>query len=177
MTARFSIDSEGGAQIERTLGRLVGTLEDFDVLLGSIGIYLESSTLQRFEDQSGPDGRAWQQSERAKRDGGKTLIDSSQLRSSITHRVSGKRVEVGTNKVYAGVHQFGMNETVSVSSHTRTVNSAFGIALPGGLTYTVNAFERIMNMPARPFLGLSGEDEAEIGFIIEDHLSQALGGA
>lgn len=175
MTARFSIDSEGGQEIERRLGRLVGAFENLEPLMAKIGIYLESATILRFEDQRGPDGRKWQQSERARRDGGKTLVDTSQLRSSITHQSSARRAEVGTNKIYGGIHQYGMNESVSVSAHTRTVTSAFGKPLPGGLTYAVAGFERLMNMPARPFLGLSSEDEEEIGFLIEDHVSAAIG--
>ena len=41
------------------------------------------STLERFKQSKGPDGRRWKTSIRAAQEGGKTLIQSAQLRNSI----------------------------------------------------------------------------------------------
>ena len=166
MVAQFGLSSEGGREIERKLAGLVEAFGDLEPLMAKLGIYLESATIERFETQTAPDGRKWEPSERAKRDNGKTLVDTSQLRSSITHSASSRSVEVGTNKIYAGVHQYGMNETVSVSAHSRTS--------PGGLTFAVDAFDRMMNTPARPFLGLSVEDETELNFLVDQHFRDVL---
>ncbi|WP_072381571.1 phage virion morphogenesis protein [Novosphingobium sp. NDB2Meth1] len=172
MTASFRIDSEGGQELERKLGRVVRAFEGLEPLMAGIGVYLEGSAQQRFQDQKGPDGRRWKPSQRALRDGGKTLIQSHLLEQSITSAATGRRVEVGTNRVYAGVHQFGFSGTVTVGAHTRTRRSS---TLPGGLTYAVQSFERQMNMPARPFLGVSSEDETEIGLLIDEFLMDAFG--
>jgi phage gpG-like protein len=38
---------------------------------------------------------------------GQPLVDTGRLRSSISSRVIGQEVEVGTNLIYAPIHQFG----------------------------------------------------------------------
>lgn len=60
---------------------------------------------------------------------------------------------VGSPEIYAATHQFGR------------------LARPGqGLPFGAAA------IPARPFIGLSDEDEAEILDIVEDRLRRAAGG-
>ena len=55
------------------------------------------STLERFRRSKGPDGRRWKTSIRAATVGGKTLIDSAQLRNSIKSYSDEKGFAVGTN--------------------------------------------------------------------------------
>ncbi len=172
MSVSFRITSEGGLAIERKLAGLVNAFGNLEPLMDYLGAALESSTIHRFEEERGPDGQRWKPSQRAIADAGKTLTDSGQLRSSITRRTSSDRVEIGTNKIYAGIHQFGSQEKVQVGAHTRTRKSS---ALPGGLTYSVAAFERQNNMPARPFLGLSSEDESELLATTADWVRLQLG--
>lgn len=137
----------------RELGRLadqtIANLEDAKpdrALFDAIGAALASSTLDRFEDQRGPDGRDWEPSDRVAKHGGLTLVDRGHLRASITHRPSDDFVEVGSNLIYAAIHQFG-------GEAGRDLAVAF---------------------PPRPYLGIDAADEREIGDIVTDHLRQAM---
>ena len=65
------------------------------------------STLERFKQSKGPDGRRWKTSIRAAQEGGKTLIQSAQLRNSIHDKSDASGFAVGTNVKYAATHQFG----------------------------------------------------------------------
>lgn len=167
MAVEFRLETSGAQAIERALAGLVARFDDIEPLMTGIGVYLEGATIERFDTVTAPDGSSWTPSIRAKTEGGKTLTDSTQLRSSITSDPDSRSVAVGTNKIYAGIHQFG---------GTIRAKSAAGLRfqLPGGL-----GFRRVMEveMPARPFLGLSAEDETEILAQIEDYARDAAGGA
>jgi phage virion morphogenesis protein len=167
MSVEFRLETSGALAIERALAGLVMRFDDIEPLMSGIGVYLEGATIERFDTQSAPDGSRWSPSLRARTEGGKTLTDTSQLRSSITSEADSNSVAVGTNKIYAGIHQFG---------GTIRAKSAAGLRfqLPGGL-----GFRRVMavEMPARPFLGLSSEDETEILAQVEDYARDAAGGA
>ena len=62
---------------------------------------------------------------------------------------------VGSPSIYAGTHQFGA-EKGAFGATSR------GDPIPWG------------NIPARPFLGLSGDDETEIGNLITDYLNEQI---
>lgn len=68
---------------------------------------VRESTLERFKQGRGPDGKRWKTSIRAAETGGKTLIDSSQLRNSIKTTADASGFAVGTNVKHAATHQFG----------------------------------------------------------------------
>lgn len=160
---------QGSAAIDARLAALAAANGDLSDLMDGIGFYLESSTIERFGTETDPDGKPWEKSQRAKDEGGKTLTDSSRLKSSISRRFSPSDAEVGTNVIYARPHQYGMDDTVTVPAHTRTINQAFGRSIPGGLTIQVGSFERQMKMFKRSFLGISAEDEEEILALAEDY--------
>jgi len=70
------------------------------VRLGVDGVVRES-TLERFKQSKDPDGRRWKTSIRAAQEGGKTLIQSAQLRNSIHAKSDASGFAVGTNVKYA----------------------------------------------------------------------------
>ena len=74
--------------------------------------------------------------------GKKTLIDTGRLKNSITSRAYSNKAVVGTNVIYAAIHQFG------------------GKAGRGRKT----------TIPARPFLMVHNEDWAEIKKVLEREL-------
>lgn len=84
------------------------------------------------------------------------------LRRSINQRVEqrGDRIEgtVGTNVIYAGVHEFGFNGQVSVAGHTRNVRQAAlkgsseGGGVPGDGVVYVQSHSRMLRMPERSYL-------------------------
>ena len=82
----------------------------FKPLLTSIGNEMVTSVSRRFETGTAPDGSRWPESLRARLTGGQTLIKSGRLRDSIAEtgpQLTARSVEVGTNVVYAAIHQFG----------------------------------------------------------------------
>jgi phage virion morphogenesis protein len=170
----FSTRIDGPASIDARLAALAAANGDLSDLMDGIGLYLESSTIERFDTETDPEGKPWEKSQSAIDRGGKTLTDSGRGKASITHRYSATDAEVGTNVIYMRPHQLGIDETVSVGAHTRTINQAFGRPLPGGLTVQVGAFERQMKLPRRSFLGISDEDEAEILALAEDYERDAV---
>lgn len=121
----------------------------------TMGEILRTGTLDRFDSGKSPDGNAWPKSIRAS-GGGKTLVDSGRLRNSINVRSSASGVEVGTNTVYAAIHQFG--GPISAKSASWLV---FNV---GGQTVR----KKSVNIPARPYLGVSDEDEKEIKSMIDE---------
>jgi phage virion morphogenesis protein len=160
----FSMRVSGSAAIDARLAALAAANGDLSDLMDILGLYLESSTIERFDTETAPDGSKWTPSRRAREQGGKTLTDSARLKSSISHRSSATEAEVGTNVIYARIHQYG--------GTIRPKNGEYlTFALPGGL-----GFRRVsqVTMPARPFLGLSDEDETEILALAEDYERDAV---
>jgi len=164
------------AEVRDVFARLSRLVRDFRPVMEEIGSYLVSSTLIRFEDQKGPDGRPWKPSERARRQGGQTLRDTGRLMQSITYRASRRQVEVGTNVIYAPVHQFG--------AEIRPVRAKW-LRFPEPGTDPDRAdrdnphwrFAKRVYIPPRPFLGVDDDDRAEVVAIVEGAIERAVGGA
>ena len=133
-------------------------------LFDEIGGMLVVSTQHRFEEGRGPDGAVWPPSIRALAQGGKTLIDSARLMQSLTHNASDTGVEVGTNVLYAAVHQLG-----AVIRPVSKPKLAFRLL---GKSYFVDE----VTIPARPFLGVDEDDEREILAIAADYLLEEEAG-
>jgi phage virion morphogenesis protein len=132
------------------LKALDARIVDLSGAMDDIGGMLVTSTLQRFEDQTDPDGLSWLKSARAEAENGQTLTDRGHLRHSITHRADRYSVQVGTNVVYGAIHQFG------------------GVIQRGNV---------IITMPKRSYLGLPSEDAHAAESIVVDHLQAVIGGA
>jgi len=149
--------------------RLVEALDDLSPAMDEIGNSLATSARHRFETQRSPDGEPWEPSAAAwgktsATETGKTLVARGHLRDSITHEADGETVRVGTNVVYAAIHQFGGEITPKRGSH---------------LVFKVgDGFVRVsrVEIPARPYLGIDDDDRAEIDHILEDHFLGGLGG-
>lgn len=62
---------------------------------------------ERFDKEQGPDGQAWQKSLKLE---GKTLTDEGHLRGSISPEAGDRKVEIGSNLIYARPHQLGYSE-------------------------------------------------------------------
>lgn len=168
-------DAEARAMLDR-MGQ-AGT----EQLLPRLGEYLQKSTQQRFKTQTGPDGASWAPlqpayARRKKYNKGKVLTLRGYLRGGIRYQVTGpNEVEVGTNTKYAAIHQFGgIIEQLAQSRRTR-FRAVKGRKLFAKATHTRGVTERWVgrgayqvNMPARPFLGVSATDESELRSIILD---------
>ena len=116
-----------------------------------IGEYLNLSTHERFNRQVDPDGNRWAETSdvtkaRKTRNKDKILIESGDLMSTLRYQVLDDALEFGTDRVYGAMMQFG-----------------------GKKSQYPNLWGDI---PARPFLGLSIDDKAEILEILGDYLLQ-----
>lgn len=173
---------------DKPLRGLFGRLAAAGVRLGpamdEIAGHLETETRHRFATGTGPDGVAWTPSARAKRENGQTLVDMGHLRDSITSRSDERSAEVGTNRAYAAIHQFG--GTIHMPARTVTVYRRVKDRMTFrdwrfvrrsranfAETHQVPAYS--IDMPARPFVGVGAGDLDAIRAILTDHLRAAAG--
>ena len=139
-----------------------------DELLDTIGAVVASQTRRRIEsEKSAPDGTpwpAWSDRYAATRHSGQSLLmGEGDLADSIDHQVSGDDVDVGSNLIYAAIHQFGSDDDpVQVPAHQRRITQAFGKTLPFPVVVDVAAYSFQQNIPAREYLGLSADNESDL---------------
>lgn len=130
-------------------------------LLDAIGRLLQESTRERIEvTKTSPDGASW----KPNRTGTSTLYQSGNLAASIDYQTGSGHVEVGSALVYAAIHQFG--GTIRPVSAKRL---AFMIG-------NQLVFATKVEIPARPYLGISGQDQTDVFDMIVDAILAASGG-
>lgn len=142
--ARITIDLHDVDRLQARLDRIADI--GFGDVLDTIGATVESQIRRRLsDDQEAPDGspwEAWSKGYAKTRHGSHSLLQSEgDLIGSITHNVGMDDVEIGSNLVYAGVHQFGNDDR---------------------------------GIPARPYIGLSAENEDEIEAVLHDWIQELL---
>lgn len=111
----FSVQVED-AQVTAALLALRQRCTHLQPVMARIGQQLVTLADLSFRGERDPWGTAWQrlsqstlrQRRKGKGTGGaKILRDSGRLAASISYRASAEQVVVGTNVVYAAIHQFG----------------------------------------------------------------------
>ena len=138
-----------------------------DDLLHTLGALVETQTRKRISDEkTSPDGSAWDDwspQYASTRHGNQSLLQGDgDLLDSIQSVVVGSKVHIGSPLAYAAVHQEGFSGSVQIPAHTRLITQAFGRALQFPVYQSVAAHTRLMNIPQREFLGISGANQAEI---------------
>ena len=126
---------------------------------------LRTSTMERFDKTISPEGKKWKTSIRASLTGGKTLVKSAILKTSIRAEADKSGLAVGTNNIYAATHQFGVSGRTIQPRKAKVLRFQIGGRWVSARTVTIS-------IPARPFLGLSEEEDAEI----KDMLNEMMGG-
>ncbi|MDO5648861.1 phage virion morphogenesis protein [Paracoccus sp. (in: a-proteobacteria)] len=163
MEPRFDFQDSG---LRAQLTAAMRAASDLSPLLEDIGEQMTNSARERIgETNTAPDGTPWPKSFRVTvAQGGKTLYDTGDLYRRITSRVVGQEVHVGSNLPYAAVHQFGA---------TITAKTAKGLSfrLADGTKVLVGS----VTIPARPYLGISRDDEEVIGDLVNIHWETVLG--
>lgn len=129
--------------LQERLATLAGRLGDLRPVLAALGEDLLAGAQESFDRETAPSGASWEKSRRAKTQGGQTLRLTGRLYASLQTRVGPDRVAVGTNVIYAAVHQFGAAQGAFGTSRR-------GQPLPWG------------DIPARPYLGVSAVTRAAI---------------
>ena len=152
-------------EITSALGALQSAIGNVDPALKEIGEYLIDSTRQRFNDSEAPDGSRWKdnspvtllnyaglfKTKRASRIKKKKpgIGETKQLSTQIFYQVANGELELGSPLKYAGTFHYGAKK------------GQYGKRTPWG------------DIPARPFLGLSNEDEDVLLDIIRAHFAFA----
>jgi phage gpG-like protein len=176
------------------LDRLASRLQNLKPALEDMGEVLLASTKQRFADSKAPDGTPWAPNspvtmdQHLRRKGGDTVPrpgeqrnnpyykkdgslskrgerqiagkrpligESKRLGNEIAVQADMRRLVLGSSLIYAAVQQFG----AQAGAFGRTKR---GAPIPWG------------NIPARPFLGLSTKDQANIVDIVAEYLEQSF---
>ena len=140
-----------------------------------IGEALVETTRARFDTGTEPFGPAWHALNPAyaaiKRGGGGILVGSSALlRNTVVSQVSGNNIYVGSNRIYAAVHQFG-----AVIRPVRTKALMFrmgGVGKRGGAGF-VRA--QSVTIPARPYLGFGPKDQRAVLDVLGVAIGRAIG--
>jgi phage gpG-like protein len=145
------------------LARL-GGLDNVDTepLMSDIGARLEFSTRERIlSTKTAPDGTPWAPNLA----GTSTLMQSGQhLLGSIAWTASATETEVGASWEHAHVHQNG--------AVINAKNAKFLSFVVGGR----HVSKKSVTIPARPFVGISAEDEAKIDRLATKFVERQLGG-
>lgn len=146
MTLAISIDVYGFDTIEAALARL-NPLQT-NTLLESLARMMRDAIRERLiAGGPSPDGAAWKPNSEGRRP---ILHKSGALARSIDYAVAGMQAVVGSGLIYAAIHQFG---GVIVPKAKRTLAFMIG---------NRPVFARKVTMPARPYIGLSADDRAEL---------------
>jgi phage virion morphogenesis protein len=135
-------------------------------LLQDLGAELESQTQERFDTKKDPEGKPWAALAQRTLDyyrehfphAQPPLVIDGGLRDSIESQIPDSwSVLAGATKIYAAIHQWG-GEIVP--------KSAAALYVPG--------YGRLkkVNIPARPYLGVSVQDAADIAAIAQGFVAR-----
>lgn len=135
--------------IREALQNLQRQVSNLRPVLLAVGEDLVDSTKRRFETSTGPNGQRWDDNSVVtidKKGRNKPLVDQGNLMRQISYDVfGGNTLIIGSTMEYAAMQQFG-----------------------GSKSEFPNLWGDI---PARPFLGISEDDEREIIATISNYLS------
>jgi phage virion morphogenesis protein len=179
---RLSISPD---EIEGFLREFQRRIDNPKPLNKRIGQLLVDKTDDRFRSQTDPEGNRWQDLkprtwERKRRTGGilKILQEQGTLRDTIVYEADNQGVSIGSIQPYAAIHQFG--GAIEQRARSGFLNYKLGRdGRPGNrfakrkvadFQQSVQFGARSINIPARPYLGLSDAYLEEIAELVGDYL-------
>ena len=147
--AGVSVEVINLKQVQQAFDQLKKNTTDLKPVFADIGEAMLNNTRDRLEAGSDIYGNAFvplkpKTLKYKKKNRDKVLIDEGYLHGTLAYQLVHNGVELGSDRKYAAIHQFG---------------SANG------------TFKKPSGIPARPFLGVTPQDEQEIINIIRDHIS------
>lgn len=175
----ITIQADGESAVMQALQRLSNIDQSKPKLFDAIGQMVVSNIRSRWAIGEGLEGK-WRLSGRVMRKGGTTLRDTSRLMNSITHNVLQNGVEIGTDVEYGAIHHFGgeihyegrMRRTYfRQNQRTGLVGNKFVRKARSNFMQESMGRPYKVNMPRRPFLGLTETDEKEVMDLIVEHLT------
>lgn len=175
------------------LSRLEQAATNASPVMAAIAGVMHDAVEENFAQEGRPKWAGLSPRTLKRRAGGKILQDRGRLAASIVERHDANSAAVGTNVVYAAIHQFGGQiDKAAQSRLVRHRTDAKGNLLRSehlggkGLIFAKNSHKRVksrwfeqaahkIDMPARPFLALTGEDEERIVAKVNDYLKSVIG--
>ncbi|OEU65816.1 MAG: phage virion morphogenesis protein [Desulfovibrio sp. S3730MH75] len=150
MQVGLEVDSAEVKVILDSLNRVADVANSRE-LLDTVGAVIESSTRRRIQiEKQTPEGKPWKpwsaNYAKTRHSGHSLLSGHGDLLDTIFHDVDGDAAVIGSPLVYAAIHQFGGEAG-------------------RGLKVTI---------PARAYLGISKQDELDVGDAIIAQLEEAL---
>ncbi|CZT36369.1 phage virion morphogenesis protein [Rhizobium sp. 9140] len=160
--ATITIDD---ASINDALARLLAAAGNIKPVLKNIGEFEAKVTRRRFIDQKDPNGAPWVALNplyaKTKKGPG-ILRGETRSLSQIVWQLAGDGVEIGSNEVYARIHNEG--GTIRPKTAEALVFSM------GGQTFKVQS----VKIPKRQFLGFNEASITAILDIVKDHFVDAI---
>lgn len=182
--ARITVTFDNREVVKR-FQRLGAMLVNTVPIMRAIGVVLVRNTEDRFTAGRGPDGSPWaplNPAYAAIKRGPSILVASGMLRRSITFAAGQNNVVIGSNRVYAAVHQFGGVIKAKTPNGLRFFLGGAGPNLLTGKAKKskpgVKVEVKVMSVriPARPYLGLNAADEADVMETVDGFIGRALSG-
>ncbi|MDD9911648.1 MAG: phage virion morphogenesis protein [Alphaproteobacteria bacterium] len=137
-------------------------------ILKNVGEALHNATIDRMRRERAPDGSPWAPLNplyASSKRGSKILQEAGMrngLMGSLNYQVMLDRLEYGTNKVYAHIHQEG--GTIKPTSADRL---SFRM---GGKFFQAKS----VTIPARPYLGIGINEERAIDNAVHDYIKSVF---
>lgn len=157
----IKVSDQGVRQLLEKIRQRLGNLKPAMSVIGQI---VRTSVVKNFETGGRP---RWKPSRRAVQQGGQTLVKTGRLMRSITAKAGKDSVSIGTNVIYAAIHQLGGR----TGPHVIEPKRKKALRTPYGL------FRRVRHpgstIPARPFLAVQDEDWREIKAALNDYLTNS----
>lgn len=180
----FQVD----AAASRRLAVIAERGTDLAPVMREIGTELLQLRSQRFRRGRGVNGVPWKPKQRVIKGRSKPLIFSGQMADGIAVQSDANSVTLGSNRPQAKIHEFG--GTITQHPYSRKVlfrevgeagSGRYQFALKKSkskrlVSKPVTYGARTINIPARPWLGLDGQDRAAINDVIAQHFARLLKG-
>jgi len=165
----ISLDMKLDKEFKIHMNDLIDRLAKPKQALKECGLVLLRSIEKNFKAGGRP--MRWKASKRAAATGGgKTLVDTGRLKSSITMDATNTELKVGTNVKYAAIHQLGG----TVPGHIILPKRAKALRWfdkSGTVRFAKKVTIPKITMPKRPFLVVQEEDWRIFRRIFEDYIT------
>lgn len=167
--AEINIKMDGADAVREMLQGIAARMSNMSPIMRAIGDRVVEQTKRRFEAGGpAPDGTPWKTPKTPNRKRIRTLTVSGHLRDSIRYQLLGNNaVAIGTNRVYAAIHQLGGK----TAAHIIRPRKGKALFWPGARHPVASVKHPGSVIPARPFLGLSEANSNEILGIISEYIA------
>ncbi|EPL63721.1 bacteriophage protein [Stutzerimonas stutzeri B1SMN1] len=159
-------------------------LADPAPMLRDIGEFLMIAHDQRFASQASPDGTPWQALspaylKRKKKNRDKILVLDGFLKNTLRYQVNNNELLFGTNRIYGAMMHFGGSIDVAARSQqayfrqdgkSGEVGNLFVSKRKSNFAQWVTIGAYTIQIPARPWLGISDDDNYAIAGIATRYL-------